>query len=122
MAWDSKKKTEAVQQRPIETLTFEALLDLKGRVDAEVSARSASELEALKSRLLLVASTTGIEIGDLFGIKAPSKEKKQRKKREVPIRYRDPETGETWTGLGKPKKWLAEKEAAGHSREEFAVN
>lgn len=115
MAWKKEPKGEpAPQERPIETLTFDALLDLKMRVDAEVSLRSADELEALKQRLLLVASSTGVEVEDLL--------KPPKKKREFTVRYRDPENPEnTWTGMGKPKKWLQEKLDAGHSMEEFAV-
>jgi DNA-binding protein H-NS len=36
-------------------------------------------------------------------------------------KYRDAETGKTWTGLGKPPKWLAEKIRAGASLEDYAV-
>src|SRR5688572_22952275 len=114
MAW---KKEPIPQERPVETLSFDALLDLKMRVDAEVTSRSATELEALKQRLLLVASSTGVTVDDLF--KPPPKE---RKKREFTVRYRDPENPEnTWTGIGKMKKWLQEKLDAGHQIEEFAV-
>lgn len=34
----------------------------------------------------------------------------------VAIKYRDPETGATWSGRGKPPRWIA-----GQDRERFAV-
>ena len=43
------------------------------------------------------------------------------KRGAVAIKYRNPETDETWTGRGRTPRWLAEAEAAGKSREDFAV-
>jgi DNA-binding protein H-NS len=42
-------------------------------------------------------------------------------KRAVPPKYRHPETGDTWTGRGKPPRWIAAAEAQGASREEFLI-
>jgi len=52
----------------------------------------------------------------------PEKPKAERKKRDLPIRYRDPENPEnTWTGVGKPKRWLQEKLDQGRALDEFAA-
>lgn len=40
---------------------------------------------------------------------------------KVPPRYRHPITGETWTGRGKPAKWIAEAEAVGMERRQFLL-
>lgn len=59
--------------------------------------------------------------------KAPSKtaaKKPGRKtagKTAVPIRFRDPETGNTWTGRGLPPKWMTEKLKAGKTKEDFRI-
>lgn len=39
----------------------------------------------------------------------------------VAPKYRDPDTGETWTGRGKAPRWLAAAEASGASREQFLI-
>ena len=39
----------------------------------------------------------------------------------VPAKYRNPETGATWTGRGKAPRWVTEAEAAGKKREEFLI-
>lgn len=39
----------------------------------------------------------------------------------VAPKYRDPTTGETWTGRGKPPKWLAAHLAKGNSKEAFLI-
>jgi len=36
-------------------------------------------------------------------------------------KYRNPETGETWGGMGKRPFWIRDAEEAGHSREEFLI-
>lgn len=36
-------------------------------------------------------------------------------------KYRDPETGHTWTGRGRMATWLAEKIRAGRSLEDFLI-
>ena len=42
-------------------------------------------------------------------------------KRAVAPKYRHPETGETWSGRGKPPRWLAAAEATGQKRESFLI-
>jgi len=39
----------------------------------------------------------------------------------VAAKYRDPETGETWSGRGRMATWLSEKIRAGAKLEEFLV-
>jgi len=41
---------------------------------------------------------------------------------KVPVKYRDPETGDTWTGRGKQPRWLQSKLAHGaHVLDEFKL-
>jgi DNA-binding protein H-NS len=46
---------------------------------------------------------------------------KSKPKTTVPPKYRDPETGATWTGRGRAPVWLAGKLAAGRTKEEFLI-
>ena len=39
-----------------------------------------------------------------------------------PAKYRDPETGKTWAGVGMTPLWIKEHEKAGKSRDQFAAN
>lgn len=43
-------------------------------------------------------------------------------RRAARVKYRDPETGETWSGRGSMAKWLARHVEAGRDVEEFAVD
>jgi len=40
----------------------------------------------------------------------------------VPPKYRNPETGATWSGRGKAPRWISEAESAGKSRDSFLIN
>lgn len=115
MLWNKKEPTET----PIELMPFDQLLYTRQRLDNEIATRGTAELDALKEKLILIANAQGLSLIDLFSGKPAKKEKK---KREVRAKYRDPETGETWSGMGRPKKWLQEKLDAGRSIDEFAVN
>jgi DNA-binding protein H-NS len=42
-------------------------------------------------------------------------------KRTVPIKYRHPDSGATWTGRGKPPRWISAAEAEGKSRSDFLI-
>jgi DNA-binding protein H-NS len=39
----------------------------------------------------------------------------------VAPKYRDPDTGATWTGRGRAPRWIVEAEAQGKSRDEFLI-
>jgi DNA-binding protein H-NS len=43
-------------------------------------------------------------------------------KKTVAPKYRHPETGETWSGRGKPPRWLVNAEAAGADRASFLID
>ena len=50
----------------------------------------------------------GITESDLFG--TTSKKKPIAQSKGVKPKYRNPETGETWTGRGKSPKWISGKD------------
>jgi len=65
------------------------------------------------------------EIAAAFG-KLPAKVRVGAKrgggaKKVVVPKYRHPQTGATWTGRGKPPRWLTDAEAAGTARQTFLI-
>jgi len=42
-------------------------------------------------------------------------------KKTIEPKYRDPATGGTWTGRGKPPRWLSDAEQAGTNRSHFLI-
>lgn len=62
--------------------------------------------------------------------KAPAKVKSSTPKakpaaagarKSVPAKYRNPTTGDTWTGRGKAPRWVVDAEASGQSRDQFLI-
>ena len=75
------------------------------------------EIKGVVAEIKARMAEYGITIDDLG---TPSKA--GAKGKVVKPKYRNPETGATWTGRGKPPNWLKEAEAQGKSREAFLVS
>lgn len=45
--------------------------------------------------------------------------KSVRRKRAAAVKYRDPKTGDTWSGRGRMARWLADKVAAGEKADKY---
>ena len=43
------------------------------------------------------------------------------RKKQVAPKYKNPKTGETWTGRGKPPRWITDAENSGTPREQFLL-
>ena len=41
--------------------------------------------------------------------------------KRVPPKYRNPKTGETWSGRGRTARWIVEAEREGRSRDKFLI-
>ncbi len=39
----------------------------------------------------------------------------------LPPKYRNPATGDTWTGRGRPPRWILDADAAGKKRDSFLI-
>ena len=85
---------------------------------------------ALRTEVERRAAELGISIGDLFtqpGQQAPAEQKARGRKprsdagAKRTAKFRNPETGEEWSGRGRPPRWLTAQEAKGKDRKEFAV-
>jgi DNA-binding protein H-NS len=83
-----------------------------GRKNEELANAKASFLDEVKAR----AATLGMSIADLVGLGGG-----QKAAGPTGVKYRNPKTGETWSGRGRPARWITELEAKGQNREKFAV-
>ena len=83
-----------------------------GRKNEELANAEASFLDEVKAR----AATLGMSIADLVGLGGG-----QKAAGPTGVKYRNPKTGETWSGRGRPARWITELEAKGQNREKFAV-
>lgn len=60
----------------------------------------------------------GLQPSDL---KFPGRRRGGRRGSGGKAKYRNPSTGQTWTGHGRAPRWINEAEAAGTSRERFLI-
>ena len=89
------------------------------RKNEEMTSARASFLDEVKAKAaslgMSLADLVGLGTGQTAGKKAPAA------KSGMHVKYRNPKTGETWAGRGRPARWITELEAHGRKREEFAV-
>src|ERR1700760_669818 len=75
-----------------------------GRKNEELATAKASFLDEVKAR----AASLGVSLADLVGLGAGKKVGKPAGNARAPAsaKYRNPKTGETWAGRGRPARWI----------------
>jgi DNA-binding protein H-NS len=101
--------------------SLKELQDIKRIVDAEIDARKADEIEALRIKVTESAQSLGVTIEELFGLPAARVERQTRHVRgPQPPKYRGP-NGELWSGKGPAPKWMKPLLAKGKKKEDFLI-
>lgn len=93
--------------------------ELKAQAEAllqQAEAARRAEIAAVVAEIQARMKEYGITLADLKG-----GAKKAKSRGAVAARYRNPATGETWSGRGRAPKWLADALAKGRSRDEFLL-
>jgi DNA-binding protein H-NS len=75
----------------------------------QAEAARSSEIAAAKAKIAEIMKEYGLTISDLG---ASSKTKPTKVREPVAIKYRDPVSGDTWTGRGRSPRWLDGKDKA----------
>ena len=81
---------------------------------AEVARRA--EIASVVAEIQARMKEYGIALDDLKG-----GAKKSKARTAVAARYRNPATGESWSGRGRAPKWLSEELAKGRSKDAFLI-
>jgi DNA-binding protein H-NS len=81
---------------------------------AEVARRA--EIASVVTEIQARMKEYGITLDDLKG-----GAKKAKARTAVAAKYRNPATGESWSGRGRAPKWLAEEQAKGRSKDAFLI-
>ena len=95
----------------LQNASFDELLELKIKVDDLLRSKQGEEIYSLRNKISAASSALGISLAELFGLnKIPEREPKERKRREVKVKYRNPDNpDETWSGRGRPPQWMQAK-------------
>lgn len=111
----------------IEKMNLVELRAHRDVVDAKIKQKEIDDRQEAIAAARAAAKALGFEVEDLFGFQpavAPSSSGKEAKegRQKVAPKYRNPNNPEqTWTGRGRPPKWVEEQEEAGRKREEFLI-
>ena len=109
------------------TYTFNELLDLNSRLQAELQRRQAAELEAHKEKTRQLARALGITVEQMFGLNpTPASARAPRgtrpTKRPIKVAFRDPLNADNVAPAKGPKPaWLKNYLDQGRDIEEFRV-
>ena len=99
---------------------IKALQAEKEAIEAKLAeARKASRQSAIQT-ILGIMSDNDLSGSDL-GFTAPAKAPRKPRGSSGPVKFRDPESGQTWAGRGKRPTWLVNALAGGRSLESFAA-
>ena len=86
---------------------YQTLLARKAELDAQIAqAQAEAKAEGIATARALIQEH-GLTAADVF----PAQGKKPKGSVGAP-KYRDPDTGATWTGRGKPPNWINGKDRA----------
>ncbi len=98
----------------LKKMNTEQLSHARDYIDALITEKRTEGRNRLIEIMKKEANKQGFQLDEIFGrTKAASK---------ADIKYRHPKDRSlTWSGRGRPSKWLADLVAQGHKREEFAV-
>lgn len=75
----------------------------------QAEAARSSEITAAKTKIAEIMKEYGLTLSDLAVV---NKAKSTRVREPVAIKYRDPVSGDTWTGRGRSPRWLDGKSKA----------
>ena len=95
--------------------TYKELLEKKAALDAEIEAARKEEIGAAVSMVRELIAEFDLTERDIFGGSRSSASSLKIKK-PVAAKYRNPATGETWTGRGTAPKWID-----GQEREQYLI-
>ena len=87
--------------------TYKELLVQREALEQQIAEARRNEVSQAVAEIREKVATLGLTAIDIFG--GPSTAKRSTAGRTVPPKYRNPNTGETWTGRGKPPKWIADQ-------------
>ena len=114
----------------LDRMSVQQLTALIAAAEAKRREKREGAVTALRAEMERKAAELGISAGELFpptarqettGQRTPGRRPRSDAGAKRAAKFRNPETGEEWSGRGRPPRWLAALEAKGRDRKEFAV-
>lgn len=96
--------------------SYKDLLRQREQLEQQIQEARQREIAQAISQVRALVAEFGLTSDDVFPAAGRSRAPSSAKGRKVAPKYRNPATGETWTGRGKAPKWIDGKE-----RSAFAI-
>jgi DNA-binding protein H-NS len=87
-------------------VSYQELLDQRAQLEADIAAARAAERRAAIVEIRRLMSEHHIVTHEIL----PRRAARRARAREGAVLYQDPASGATWSGRGRPPRWLAGKE------------
>jgi len=100
--------------------TLTELLAQKAELEKKIIETQREEKTQAIAQVKSLMLQYGLSLADL-GTRVPTPTRGAATGRKVAAKYRDPATGDTWSGRGLQPKWLKAALAAGRSIADFAL-
>jgi DNA-binding protein H-NS len=88
--------------------TYKELLQQREQLEKQITEARQRENQAAIEKVRSLVAEFGLTSDDIF----VSAKKQSRAGQKVAAKYRNPATGDTWTGRGKPPRWIQGKDRA----------
>ena len=95
--------------------SYKELLAQREKLERQIEEAKAREYAEVLEEIKQKMADYGITLAELGGGRVKGA-KASRARASVAPKYRDPDSGSTWSGRGKPPRWIAGKE-----REKFLI-
>lgn len=96
------------------------LLAKKAELEQQIIDIQREERSSAIAQVKSLMAQHGLTLADL-GSRAPASPSKGLAGSKVPAKYRDPATGQTWSGRGLHPKWMKQALAEGGKLSDFAL-
>lgn len=97
--------------------TYQELLQQQKDLEKQIEAARKQELSEAITKVRSLMSQYGLTMADITS----SGKTSSAKGTKVPPKYRNAETGDTWTGRGRQPKWVEAALASGKKLEDLSV-
>jgi len=104
----------------LKSLNHNQLSDLIARAKARQEELAKEKVAKLRDKISALVKAEGIALDEVFGGARGARGSKTRGSKVKP-KYRNPATGETWTGRGKRPRWFAAALAGGKKEKDFLI-
>jgi DNA-binding protein H-NS len=103
------------------TPSLKELLAQKAELDRRIAETQRAEREQALAQVRTLMAEYGLTMADVAGHGRAASAPRGKPGGSVAPKYRDPATGQTWSGRGLQPRWLREALAAGRPIAEFAI-